>query len=220
MMDDSDNQFVDFVNYLARALPWPFQTLRAARSALNRPLGLMIYCFGRVQPYRRYCKCLPSPIPRDPAAFASSLLAGVAVLALVGLRQQPHSACARPTFPSMPKPRSQSTLGELAAALQEEAQGQGRDHLLRRGAARRGPARAGRRGPRGRAWPCIRSDPDLRIAYAKALTAAGRFEQALTVIDDTIDPDLAGLERAPRSRARSSTRWAATRKRGSSTSRR
>ncbi len=31
-------------------------------------------------------------------------------------------------------------------------------------------------------------DGDMRVAYAKALSAAGRFPQALQVLDDTIDP--------------------------------
>ena len=33
-----------------------------------------------------------------------------------------------------------------------------------------------------------RKDLDLKIAYAKALTAAGRFGQAMNVADDAIDP--------------------------------
>jgi Flp pilus assembly protein TadD len=33
-----------------------------------------------------------------------------------------------------------------------------------------------------------RDDLDIKIAYAKALTAAGRFTQALNVADDAIDP--------------------------------
>jgi Flp pilus assembly protein TadD len=33
-----------------------------------------------------------------------------------------------------------------------------------------------------------RNDIDIKIAYAKALTAAGRFSQALNVADDSIDP--------------------------------
>ena len=33
-----------------------------------------------------------------------------------------------------------------------------------------------------------RSDIDLKVAYAKALAAAGRFDQALNVIDDAINP--------------------------------
>src|SRR5690606_21661384 len=32
------------------------------------------------------------------------------------------------------------------------------------------------------------NDPDIRIAYAKALTSAGRFDQAMNVLEDTINP--------------------------------
>jgi Flp pilus assembly protein TadD len=34
------------------------------------------------------------------------------------------------------------------------------------------------------------TDPEVRVAYAKALTAAGRLEQSLQVIDNTIRPDI------------------------------
>src|SRR6185436_415097 len=33
-----------------------------------------------------------------------------------------------------------------------------------------------------------KSDIDIRVAYAKALSAAGRFDQAMTVVDDAINP--------------------------------
>ena len=92
-----------------------------------------------------------------------------------------------PDFSGLSPTESQSTLGELAGRYKSKPKD--KVTLIYYSAALRA------NGQPEQAVAVLESglnangrDPDLRIAYAKALVAAGRFQQALNVIDDTIDP--------------------------------
>jgi Flp pilus assembly protein TadD len=116
------------------------------------------------------------------------LLAGVAALALSACATNRTTTSARsPDFSGQTSEQAQTTLSELGARYKKSpkdkttiiyysaalrANGQNEQAVA---VVERGMSAFGR-------------DTDMRVAYAKALSAAGRFPQALQVLDDTIDP--------------------------------
>lgn len=114
------------------------------------------------------------------------LLAGVAALALSACATFRSTMSARsPDFPARPTsrrrrrwaswgraeiPKDKATIIYYSAALRTNGQNDQAVAVVERGMTAFG------------------RDGDMRVAYAKALSAAGRFPQALQVLDDTIDP--------------------------------
>jgi Flp pilus assembly protein TadD len=114
------------------------------------------------------------------------LLASVAALAL--------SACAgnrtsmrSPDFSGLSADKSQATLSELSARYRKSP----RDKvaIIYYSAALRANGQPEQAVSVLQAGIGVHGkDPDIRVAYAKALASAGRFDQALRVVDDTINP--------------------------------
>ena len=160
--------------------------------SLNPLLGLMIYCLcdgpqrhPRGQMNGEWKVLRSTQIPRRLGAL---LLAGVAALALSACATNRASTSIRSTdFSAMSPTDSQATLSEYATRYKKQPKD--KSTLLYYSAALRAngqPEQAvavleGGLSSHGR-------DTELRIAYAKALASAGRFPQALNVVDDTIDP--------------------------------
>ena len=126
--------------------------------------------------------------PKRTHRFSSLLLCGVAVLALSACASNRTSSSTRsPDFSGLTAAQAHSALGNLAARYKSNPRD--KTTIIFYAAALRANgqpeqavavAEAGMKGYGG--------DAEVRIAYAKALTAAGRFPQAMTVVDDTIDP--------------------------------
>lgn len=114
------------------------------------------------------------------------LLVGVAALALTACASN-RASLRSPDFSGLSATESQTTLTSLAdqyrkkpkdkvtiiyysAALRANGQPEQAVAVLEAGLAVHG------------------NDPDVRVAYAKALATAGKFDRALKVVDDTINP--------------------------------
>ncbi|HTM78969.1 MAG TPA: tetratricopeptide repeat protein [Devosia sp.] len=121
--------------------------------------------------------------------FAKSLrlmlLASVAVVALAGCAM---NSTVSPDYSGQPRAQAQQSLAELGARYKANP----RDKTLAifyaaalRDAGLSGQAAAVLEVAMAR-YP---KDVDVSVAYAKALTAEARFDQALTVIDRSIRPD-------------------------------
>jgi Flp pilus assembly protein TadD len=134
----------------------------------------------------RTSDAVPSRSARAPKTLRSALLAGVAALAL--------SACAT-THTSMPGPdysgMSRTQVEASLPQLSERYRANPRDKatIIHFAAALRAAGQSGQAAAvLEAAMEHYKDDADIAVAYAKALTAQGRFEQALTVLDDTIVP--------------------------------
>lgn len=114
------------------------------------------------------------------------LLAGVATLALSACASN-RASVRSPDFSGQSPTQAQSTLSELAARYKQKPKD--KTSIVYYSAALRA------NGQPEQAIAVLEAglgtygnDPDIRIAYAKALTSAGRFDQAMNVLEDTIDP--------------------------------
>lgn len=114
------------------------------------------------------------------------LLAGVASLALAACASN-RASMDSPDFSGLSQAEAQTTLDQLGARYKQKPRDKAT--LIHFSAALRAngqPEQAVAVLESGLAG--FGNDPDIKVAYAKALAAAGRFQQALTVVDGAIDP--------------------------------
>jgi Flp pilus assembly protein TadD len=116
------------------------------------------------------------------------LLAGVAALALSACATNRSTMSARsPDFSGQTSEQAQTTLGELGARYKKSPKDKAT--IIYYSAALRANGQNDQAvAVVERGMTAFGRDGDMRVAYAKALSAAGRFPQALQVLDDTIDP--------------------------------
>lgn len=117
-----------------------------------------------------------------------AMLAGVAAVALSACASNRTSTMRSPDYSGLSQNQTQATLSQLAARYQANPTDKG--VVIHYSAALRAagqPAQAV--SVLENALARYKNDPDLQVAYAKALVANGRFQQALNVIDESIRPD-------------------------------
>jgi Flp pilus assembly protein TadD len=117
------------------------------------------------------------------------LLAGAATIVLAGCASNRTTSVQSPDFSGLSQTEAQATLGQLSARYKQKPQDKAT--IIYFSAALRAneqPDQAVAVLEAGLA--SHKGDRDLAVAYAKALAAAGRFQQALTVVEGAIDPTL------------------------------
>jgi Flp pilus assembly protein TadD len=114
------------------------------------------------------------------------LLAGVACVALSACASN-RASLRSPDFSGQSPTQAHATLSELSARYKQKPKD--KTAIVYYSAALRA------NGQQQQAIAVLEAglgahgnDPDIRIAYAKALSSAGRFDQALNVLEDTINP--------------------------------
>ncbi len=129
-----------------------------------------------------------SPLmPRFATGLRTLLMAGAAALVL--------SACATnrvdtrsPDYSGLPQSQAQANLAQLAARF--EANRRDKGAAIRFSAALRAAGQNAQSvAVMEVALETYRGDPQVDVAYAKALAADGRFSQAMNVINNTIRPE-------------------------------
>jgi len=130
---------------------------------------------------------LPRVSPSLLRPLRPLLLAGVAALALSACASNRTASIRSPDFSGQSGTEAQATLSQYAALYQKKPKDKGA--MIYYSAALRAngqPDQAVAVLEAGLAFHD--GDASVRVAYAKALTSAGRFDQALNVVDDTINP--------------------------------
>jgi Flp pilus assembly protein TadD len=138
------------------------------------------------RPFRMRVCTLPRASYLSPRRFSALLLAGVAALALSACASNRTTTMRSPDFSGLSVPESQSALSQMADRYRKTP----RDKvtIIHYSAALRANGQPQQAIAVLEAGLAAHNDPDVRVAYAKALSSAGRFEQALKVVDDTINP--------------------------------
>lgn len=117
------------------------------------------------------------------------LLAGVAAIALSACAMnRPSTSMASADYSGLSQAQTQETLTQLGQRYQSNPYD--KSTIIHYSAALRAAGQPDQAvAVLENAMSRYGNDADIRIAYAKALTSKGSFEQALNVINDTIQPD-------------------------------
>jgi len=129
-------------------------------------------------------------LPRDSflASFRIALLAGVAGLAIAACSGGITTSSITPDYSSLSQDEQQQNIADLAARYQARP-GDKRTAINYAAALRTAGQPAQAVAVLQQATLNHPQDVEISIAYAKALAAQGNFEQALNVIDSSINPD-------------------------------
>lgn len=129
-------------------------------------------------------------MPRDSflASFRIALLAGVAGLAIAACSGGITTSSITPDYSSLSQDEQQQNIADLAARYQARP-GDKRTAINYAAALRTAGQPAQAVAVLQQATLNHPQDVEISIAYAKALAAQGNFEQALNVIDSSINPD-------------------------------
>ena len=129
-------------------------------------------------------------MPRDSflASFRIALLAGAAGLAIAACSGGITTSSITPDYSSLSQDEQQQNIADLAARYQARP-GDKRTAINYAAALRTAGQPAQAVAVLQQATLNHPQDVEISIAYAKALAAQGNFEQALNVIDSSINPD-------------------------------
>ncbi|HEV7277217.1 MAG TPA: tetratricopeptide repeat protein [Devosiaceae bacterium] len=117
------------------------------------------------------------------------LLAGAATMVLAGCASNRTTSMESPDFSGLSRVEAQATLDQLAVRYKQNPKDKATViHFAAALRANDQPEQAVAVLEAGMA--AHRGDRDLAVAYAKALAAAGRFQQGLAVVEGAIDPAL------------------------------
>lgn len=115
------------------------------------------------------------------------MLAGVAALALTACASN-RTSMQSPDYSGLPPTEARANLSELSARY--SANPRDKATIIHFSAALRGVGQSGQAvAVLQKAVGIHPDDLDIKVAYAKALAADGKFAQALNIIDQTIQPD-------------------------------
>jgi len=129
---------------------------------------------------------LPARPARHFQLLRATLLAGVAAVGLSACASN-RSQMQTPDYSGMSVSEAQQNLGQLSARFQADPGD--RDTAIHFAAALRASGQNAQSvAVMEQAMQQHGDDPAVAVSYAKSLAAAGRFDQALNLIDRTIDP--------------------------------